>query len=408
MRHRTPQIVLILTLVIVSIPIWFQPVQASETLAINPIRGQEQNTPGSTLTMTVTGAITGQSYTYYWAVVDPYGNNTNVASTTTAPSTTFTLTEVYPRDFGVNAAVRFVGRYRVAVFQALGANSYRFATAGAFDIGLTNKLFYQRTEPVSIKAYGYNSSDNVNVNITRARIPVPGYPKSVIADTSGNVITSWLTTVSIPTGNYTVSLTGTTTRPKTPPDSQWFIINTATLTVTANVTSTSGNVLAISTKITTPNGASFTQGNVAGLFSTSGQPIGSSIGLSYNQSQGRWTGKYTVKSSDPTGLWAFEVTASDSHGNSGEGSASIPVTAPPPPIPPPETPMTTYWFLLAVIIAGGTILGSMAIKRKRMLPPHLQVDLKEVDAEADRVMNQDFFRSLQKQLDKKDKGESDG
>lgn len=401
MRHRTPQAIIIVTLVIVSIPIWFQPVQASENLAINPIRGQEQNAPGATFTMTVTGAVTGQSYAYYWAVVDPYGNNTSVSSTTIAPSPTFTLTEVYPRDFSTTAAVKFVGRYGVAIVQALGGSSYRFATAGAFDIGLTDKLFYQRTEPISIRASGYNPNDNINVNITRAGRLVPGYPKRIVADANGNVVTNWLTTANIPTGNYTVSLTGTTTRTKTPPDLQWFIINTASLTVTTIVSAAPGNVLDILTTVTMPDGTSFNQGNVAGLFSTSGQPIGGSIGLAYNQSQSKWTGKYTVRNSDPTGLWAFAATASDSYGNNGEGSTSIPVNAPPLPIPPAETPMITYWFLFAVIIAGGTILGSMGIKRKRMLPPHLQVDEKAVDVEADRVMNQDFFRSLQKQLEKK-------
>jgi hypothetical protein len=35
-----------------------------------------------------------------------------------------------------------------------------------------------------------------------------------------------------------------------------------------------------------------------------------------------------------------------------------------------------------------------------MLPPHLQVNLKDVDVEASRFMGQDFFRSIQEQLGK--------
>jgi hypothetical protein len=400
MRHRMARTILFVALVIVSIPTWFQSVHASETLAISPIRGQEQNVPGATLSMTVTGAVTGQSYTYYWAVVDPYGNNTSVSSTTLAPSSTFTLTEVYPKDFGVSAAIKFVGRYGVAIFQALGSGS-RFATAGAFDIGLTDKLFYQRTEPISIKASGYNANDKVNVTIIRDWKPVPGYPKHVMADTNGNVGTKWLTTADIPTGNYTVSLVGTTTREKTPPDSQWFIINTATLSVTVNVTTAPANVLDISSTITLPDGSSFDQGNVNCLFFMLGQPVGGSVGLSYDQGLGKWIGSYMVKSSDPSGLWTLAVTASDSYGNSGAGSAFTIANAPSPPIPPAETPMITYWFLIAIVITGGTILGSMGIKRKRMLPPHLQVDTKAVDVEAERVTSQEFFKSLMKQLEKK-------
>jgi hypothetical protein len=356
--------------------------------------------------MTVTGAVTGQSYTYYWAVVDPFGNNTSVSSTTIAPSATFTLSEVYPRDFGVSAAMKFVGRYGVAVFQAIGS-TYRFATAGAFDIGLTDKLFYQRTEPISIKASGYNANDMVNVTMIRDWKPVPGYPKRVVADASGNLGTKWLTTAGIATGNYTVSLVGMTTRAKTPPDSQWFIINTASLRVTTNVTTAPGNVLAISSTITMPDGSSFNQGNVNGVFSMSSQPVGGSVGLSYNQSLGKWTGKYTVRSSDSSGLWTLDVTASDSYGNTGEGSALTIVNAPSPPIPPPETPTITYWFLFVVLASGGIILGSMGIKRKRMLPPHLQVDTQAVDVEAGRVTSQEFFQSLLKQLEKRTEGKDD-
>ncbi len=291
--------------------------------------------------MIVTGAVTGQSYTYYWAVVDPYGNNTSVSTTTIAPSSTFTLAEVYPKDFGTGAATKFVGRYGVAIFQAVGT-SYRFATAGAFDIGLTDKLFYQRTEPISIKASGYNANDKVNVTITRDWKPVPGYPKHIVADASGNVGTKWLTTASTPTANYTVSLVGTTTRAKTPPDSQWFIINTASLRVMTNVTTAPGNVLAISSTITMPDGSSFNQGTVNGLFSMSNQSVGGSIGLSYNQSLGKWTGKYTVGSNDPSGLWTLAITASDSYGNSGEGLAFTILNAPSPPVPPAEIPTITY------------------------------------------------------------------
>jgi len=43
-----------------------------------------------------------------------------------------------------------------------------------------------------------------------------------------------------------------------------------------------------------------------------------------------------------------------------------------------------------------------------MLPPHLQVDLKAVDVEAERLMRRNFFQSIREQLAKKtDTGEGE-
>jgi hypothetical protein len=57
------------------------------------------------------------------------------------------------------------------------------------------------------------------------------------------------------------------------------------------------------------------------------------------------------------------------------------------------------------------MIGFTFLRRKKMLPPHLQVDMNDVDVEASRIMGQDFFRSIQEQLVKnKDpaQGEKDG
>ncbi len=144
----------------------------------------------------------------------------------------------------------------------------------------------------------------------------------------------------------------------------------------------------------------------------SGTSVGAPIRLVYNQTQVKWTGSYQVQSSDPAGLWVLQVTALDPYGNDGQASTSLSVTPPPAPPPPPPNSLTNLW-LLAVIaaIVAGALIGVAFLRRKKMLPPHLQVDLKDVEVEASRFMGQAFFRSIQEQLVKNRdsaQGEKDG
>jgi hypothetical protein len=466
-----------------------------------------------TLTLAVTAATVGLSYVYTWSVVDPSGNNKTTFSTTAAASSAFTVSKVYPTDFGGGAAVRYVGQYTVAILRT--SPSFGLAATGHFNIGLTDKVFYQRTEAVSIKATSYSAMDVVTVSVTRGGILAPGFPKPVSADASGNVAFTWLTTPITVTGNYTVSLSGTTTAPKNPADSQWFVINraslgvlqvsmvssslqksqtaqftftatypnssavqsgSATLTITdpdgklypatasydsttlmflagyqvplnsksgtwrgtlaanslddgfgntgptsplfrdfnvqpailtlivsvPNGTRTSGDILAISATVTAPGGTSFSQGNVTAQFSAGGRFVGRLITLLYDQGKGKWVGSYIIASSDPSGVWVLQVTASDSFGNSGQGSTSMLVSA-------VQSPLTSFWFLSVLGAIGAAVLILfLFLKRKRILRRQLQVDLTAVGLEARRVMDQDFFKSIQEQLGRKkeDSGES--
>jgi len=402
-----------LTVVLVVLSLVGQPlpVRAASTLAISPSRTQEASSSGVTLVLTVTGVAGGRSYTDYWAVSDPSGNNYAITTTIVAPpSGNYTVTEVYPRDFGVGAGLTYVGQYSVAIFQTAPTTS--LVGAGQFGIGLTDKLFYQRTQAVSIKAAGYTANDMVTVSITKGGVAAPGFPIRVSADGSGNVVASWITLISTLTGNYTVSLTGTSTGPKSPPDSQWFILIPASLDLSPAVLATSANSLAISTTVTQPDGTSFTRGDVTGQFYLSLMSVGTSIRLLYNQTQGKWVGSYSVQSSDPSGLWTLLITASDSYGNNGQGSTSLSVTPPPTPSPPSQNSLTSLWFWAVIaVIAAGALIGFAFLRRKRVLPPHLQVNLKDVDVEASRFMGQGFFKSIQEQLSKnKDStpGEKDG
>ncbi|HEV2120385.1 MAG TPA: hypothetical protein VGS11_09830 [Candidatus Bathyarchaeia archaeon] len=401
LRRRIPAILAVLLLVLSAVS-QLLPAHAAATLAINPTRTQEGSSSGVTLVLTVRGVVGGQSYSDYWAVSDPSGKNYTIATTSVAsPSGNYTLNEVYPRDFGVGAGITYVGQYSVAIFQT--APTISLLGTGQFGIGITDKLLYQRTQLVSIKATGYKASETVTLYITKGGIAAPGYPIRVPADASGNVITSWLTTARTLTGNYTVSLNGATTGAKNPPDSQWFIILPASLDLSPIAAANSANSLSVSTSVTQPDGSNFIRGNVTGQFSLSGTEIGTPIKLLYDQVRGKWTGNYTVQSTDPEGAWTLQVTAIDPYGNNGQGSTSLYVIPPPAPAPrpPPENQLASLWFLTVItMIAASALIGFVFLRRKRMLPPHLQVDMEAVDVEASRFMDQDFFKSIQEQLAK--------
>ena len=412
--HRRIKATLTVVLVVLSFVGQLLPVRAAGTLAISPSRTQEVSSSGVNLVATVRGLVGGQSYSNYWAVTDPSGKNYTITTTSMAsPSGNYTISKVYPRDFGVGAGITYVGQYSVAILQI--APSFGLVATGQFGVGITDKLFYQRTQVVSIKAAGYKANDMVAVSITKGGIAAPGFPVHVTADGSGNIFASWITLINTLTGNYTVSLTGTSTSPKNPPDSQWFILIPASLDLSPAVLTISASSVAISTTVTQPDGTSLTRGDVTGQFYLTGTSVGTSIRLIYNQTQGKWTGTYTVQSSDPSGLWMLQVTALDPYGNNGQGSTSLSVTPPPAPPsqpPPPQNQFTSLWFLVVIAVIGvGALIGFRFLRQKRMLPPHLQVDLKAVDVEASRFMGQDFFRSVQEQLVKnKDsaQGEKDG
>src|SRR5712691_10247057 len=104
--HRRIKATLTVVLVVLSLVGQFLPVRAAGTLVISPTRTQEGSSTGVTLVLTVRGLVGGKSYTDYWAVTDPSGNNYTITTTITAsPSGNYTINEDYPRDFGAGAGI---------------------------------------------------------------------------------------------------------------------------------------------------------------------------------------------------------------------------------------------------------------------------------------------------------------
>ncbi len=481
-------------------------------LSLNPGRTQEQSSPGVTVTLTVTGASSGQPYSFLLLVTDPSGAKSNATRSTIAPGSAFSFQLNYPSDFS-RGSIKYVGQYNVNVAQTTPSVSASVAS-GHLDVGLTDKSTYERTYPVSIKADAYSSNETVRIDITHASLSAPDFPAFVNADPSGNVFFSWLTTPDLPIGNYNVTITGGSTV-KAVRDSQSFLLDLTGVTIrginvaqsslmrsqtarfsfsadylgggpvqsgfatllvtqpdftiqqvpaTYNATSARfeagyriplvsmngswtalvkanslqdsygnsgpdsspsadfivtpaslgvdlnftrgdiviGNVVAIYSNITTPDGSSFAAGTVSAFVSPPGRPIGNQVNLLYDSSQRKWVGSYTVSTNDPSGVWLVKVSASDPYGNSGSGSTSSIVTVV---APVSQGSTLTLWFLTAFgAIAAGLLVGLFLLRRKRTFQHHLQVDLQAVSEEASKVKNQEFFQSIKEQIEKQREG----
>lgn len=494
------------------------PVAGVENYALTPLpsRTQESDAPGVILQLNVDGASTGLPYDFTWRVWDPAGNERTFDRSTVPTQSSFVLSVNFPSDFGGNAHINYVGVYDVNVTQTLPSPVPSVAT-GRFEARLTDAAAYQRTNLVSIRARGYQGGDNVTVDVRLGGSPAQGYPKFVLADNNGNVAHSWLPLPSTPVGNYTITLTGLNTPPKSPPDTHtftvyptnvtisqilmpvsslqktetaefafsanylngasvqsgsavvrvaepdqtshlvtanwnssffvakyrvllnsqngiWvatidparfddgfgnggpltspvkgFVVNRASLMISAivpNGTRTVGDIILVSASITSPDGSSFSQGNVTAQFILSGRPVGNLVALAYDQSRALWVGSYVVRENDESGAWIVQVSASDSYGNGGLGSTSLLVSV------PAQNPITSGWFLsLVAALAGGILLSFFFFKKKMILRRQIHVDLRAVGREVDRVKSQDFFKKVQEQLNRKKEGpekESDG
>ncbi len=185
-----------------------------------------------------------------------------------------------------------------------------------------------------------------------------------------------------------------------------FTVTPATLVVSVITASnyTIGEIVVIYVSVVTPGGDNFTIGTVTATTYHTASQIGNPLQLFYDQSRGKWVGSYNVNATDPAGIWQIQVNATDSSGNTGQGSTSTLITAP---AAPQQSSTFNYLLVLVIALLGGlAALGSWIVfGRRRVLRRVLKVDLEAIHAEAKKVENQDFFKKIQEQL-KQQKEES--
>lgn len=296
------------------------------TFSVSSSRVQEYNAPGVTLYVNVTNAVVGGRYQLTFNVRDPNGAGKNSSNSTTATSSTFVLSVVYPRDFGAGLVMKYVGTYTINVAQNQPSAKPSVAI-GQFQVGLTDSVTYQRTYPISIEATGYQAGENITTSLVHSGIPAPGFPTSLLADPGGSLNFSWRIPPSEPLGAYTLTLAGSSTA-KTPQDTQTFTI----LATTVSVPGLTVNSPSISRSLTEqflfapqyPDGQRIQTGLATIRIAESDGVYYANATGNYDGSTGTFRGKYYVPRDAMTGIWVATVDPKkfdDGYGNLGPALA---------------------------------------------------------------------------------------
>jgi hypothetical protein len=376
------------------------------TLTIPTSRTQEVNNPGVMMTLNVSNTMSGSLYGFSWNITDPSGSLSSFFSGAAANGPVLTLTAVYPRDFS-GASVKYNGTYRVNIFQTYPAPTTLVAT-GRFYAGLTDSLVYQRTAQVFILAQGYASNENITIRMAHAGIPVFGFPRYQLADTTGVFSYHWQIPVSTPLGSNNVSLSGQVTVKK-PPDSQIFTVQPTSVTISqlaANVTLLQGTqAVSFSFSTTYPDGSHANTGSATVRVIEPNGITNHLVSLTYNSTSKAFEGTYRP-GSGPAGGWAAVIDPAafdDGYGNVGPSTSVVrgfvlePVSSSGPP-----TSTVTYLLLVAVILMAAALALLVSwvsiFGKKRVQRNVLKVDFQSIEREAARVENRDFFAKVQDQL----------
>jgi hypothetical protein len=179
-----------------------------------------------------------------------------------------------------------------------------------------------------------------------------------------------------------------------------FNIQAASLTVSAvsyNATYSSGMILPIYARITTPGATGFTQGTVTATISSFGQKIAGPLSLVYDPSRGEWSGSYKVNGTDPSGTWLVTIAASDGYGNSGQNSASLSVNTSGA-IRPADSFFYTWTFWLLVLALFVIGFGILILRTRGVSHREVKLDVQAIKHQADQVKSDDFLQSIQAQL----------
>src|SRR2546425_2655038 len=291
-------------------------------------RIQETNGPGITFALNVTTPLPGFNYQFSWAVIDPTGAIQTTTTTVNSVPSTFTTSTTYPTDFG-STNITYVGVYNITVSQSSPPSTTQAATS-LFRVGLTDAEEYQRTQPVSMIAQGYQSAENITISVRSPVGNAAGYPTTRLANPLGVLAYAWTSIPpSVPLGNYTVTLTGSRT-PKTGfPDSQTFLVDPANVTITQLAITQSSLQRSQSETFrfspTYPNTAQAKTGSAIIRIIEADGFTEHDITATYKTSLGQFQAAYQVPLSSGTGVWVASIDVggyNDGYGNIGP-SASV-------------------------------------------------------------------------------------
>ncbi len=175
-----------------------------------------------------------------------------------------------------------------------------------------------------------------------------------------------------------------------------FNVQPATLMVSLQSSSGTfgpGSIIPLYARVTVPGNSNFTQGTVSAVLTISGRHVAGPLSLVYDQSLGKWSGSYKVNSADPTGTWLATVSASDSYGNTGQGTVSFNIDT------PGSQSQDGGWIVwLLVLVMVGLGCGILILRRRGVIHREVKLDIQAIKQKADEVKGDDFLQSIQAQL----------
>jgi len=288
-------------------------------------RIQETNSQTITFVLNVTTSVIGFPYQFTWSVRDPNGGTAN-ATTMVTSTPTFTTSRTYPTDFATT--VRFVGNYTISVIQTSPPPSSNPVKTGKFKVGLTAFDAYQRTQPVSIFAQGYQPSENVTIAIASRTNSAPNFPIIVKASSAGALSYIWPSiAASTLVGNYNITLTGNTV--KTVPDIQPILITATNVTI-SQLSIGQNSLMRSQTETfrfvaTYPNSVQARTGLATIRIVEADGLTEHDVTATYRTVIGQFEGNYQIPLSSQIGAWVASIDIggyNDGYGNNGP-SASV-------------------------------------------------------------------------------------
>jgi len=185
---------------------------------------QLQEGANTTTWVNVTGGKPNTIYAANITVEDPANNAYTSLTELTTNTTGYGENYVtYPTNFTVGAHTNYTGKYPVAFNETLATSE--------FSVGLTNATEYTIFQTVNIQAANYtNPAEHAWVNITYNGETI--ISENVTALNS-LIETNWTIPIDAPIGNYTVTITNSTTPGTRKPedDTQQFVVKKPVFTV---------------------------------------------------------------------------------------------------------------------------------------------------------------------------------
>lgn len=291
-------------------------------------RIQETNSPGVIFHLNVTGATAALNYQFTWSVRDPSGATKNLNTQVASAPSSFVATVNYPADFGISLTL--VGNYSLTVTQTSPPPSTSPAGTAVFTVGLIDAQAYQRTNPVSIVAQGYQVPENVSISISSSSGLAPGFPTIRPTSTGGVLAFTWTSIpYNIALGNYTVTLTGSKTT-KSVLDTQAFTINPAKMTI-QQLTITQSSVQR--TQLETfrfsalyPNSLQARTGSANIRVTEADGTTVHNITATYKTTLSLFEGGYRIPLNSTTGAWVASIDIGgfdDGYGNRGPAAGVV-------------------------------------------------------------------------------------